>query len=57
MFGCIKTDPVGGPHHVADPDIRLGGQFSMLSIANAAYAGLVADSQRRTWFRLASVLL
>ena len=26
---------------MADPDIRLGGQFSMFSFANAAYVGLV----------------
>jgi len=25
MFGRIQADRVGMPHHVADPDIRLGG--------------------------------
>ena len=28
-------------NHVADPDIRLGGNFSMFSFANAACFGLV----------------
>ena len=41
MLGRIQADRVVGPHHMAHPDIRLGGQFSMFSFANAAYVGLV----------------
>ena|SRR6218665_2254065 len=33
----IQTFGWGGPHHVANPDIRLGGQFNMLPIISRLF--------------------